>query len=56
MRVRIGSEQDDTLDSAYQYDFAKHMIVAADSAQVPDNFSGTVFHLKKKKQTRSIEG
>jgi uncharacterized protein YecT (DUF1311 family) len=45
----IGSEQDDVLESAYQDDFAKHMIVAADSAQVPDNFSGTVFSSEEEK-------
>jgi uncharacterized protein YecT (DUF1311 family) len=45
----IGSEQDDALESAYQDDFAKHMIVAADSAQVPENFSGTVFSSEEEK-------
>lgn len=45
----IASEQDDALQSAYQDDFAAHMIVAPHSEQVPDNFSGTVFASEEEK-------
>jgi hypothetical protein len=39
----INSEQNDVLESAYQDDFAKHMIVAANPTQVPEDFTGSVF-------------
>lgn len=45
----INSEQDDALDSAYQDNFAKHMIVAADPAQAPENFTGSVFSSEEEK-------
>jgi uncharacterized protein YecT (DUF1311 family) len=45
----INSEQSDTLESAYQDNFAKHMIVAADPAQAPENFTGSVFSSEEEK-------
>jgi hypothetical protein len=39
----INSERNDVLESAYQDDFAKHMIVAANPTQVPEDFTGSVF-------------
>jgi uncharacterized protein YecT (DUF1311 family) len=45
----INSEQNDALQSAYQNNFAKHMIVAADSAQTPENFTGSVFSSEEQK-------
>jgi hypothetical protein len=45
----IGSEEDDALESAYQDDFAAHMIVAPHSGEVPDTFNGTVFSSEKEK-------
>jgi uncharacterized protein YecT (DUF1311 family) len=45
----INSEQSDTLESAYQDNFAKHMIVAADPAQAPENFTGSVFSSEDEK-------
>jgi uncharacterized protein YecT (DUF1311 family) len=39
----INAEQSDALQSAYQDNFAKHMILAADPAQAPENFTGSVF-------------
>ncbi|HWY39996.1 MAG TPA: lysozyme inhibitor LprI family protein [Chthoniobacterales bacterium] len=43
------SEQDDALQPAYDDSFAKHMIVAADDKQVPENFTGSVFRSEKEK-------
>jgi hypothetical protein len=48
-RVKINSEQSDALDGAYQDNFAKHMIVAADPAQAPENFTGSVFSSEEEK-------
>jgi len=45
----INSEQDDVLGSAYDDDFAKHMIVAADDKQVPESFTGSVFRTAEEK-------
>lgn len=45
----INSEQSDALDGAYQDNFAKHMIVAADPAQAPENFTGSVFSSEEEK-------
>lgn len=45
----INSEQSDALESAYQDNFAKHMIVAADPAQAPENFTGSVFSAEEEK-------
>jgi uncharacterized protein YecT (DUF1311 family) len=45
----INSEQSDALESAYQDNFAKHMIVAADPAQAPENFTGSVFSSDEEK-------
>ena len=39
----------DSLQRAYQDDFAKHTIVAADPAQVPENFTGSVFSSEEEK-------
>jgi uncharacterized protein YecT (DUF1311 family) len=39
----------DSLQSAYQDDFVKHMIVAADPAQAPENFTGSVFSSEEEK-------
>jgi len=41
--------QSDALDGAYQDNFAKHMIVAADPAQAPENFTGFVFSSDEEK-------
>ena len=45
----INVEQSDALQSAYQDNFAKHMIVAADPAQAPENFTGSVFSSEQEK-------
>lgn len=45
----INSEQSDALESAYQDNFAKQMIVAADPAQAPENFNGSVFSSEEEK-------
>ncbi len=45
----INAEQSDALQSAYQDNFAKHMIVAADPAQAPENFTGSVFSSEEEK-------
>ena len=45
----IDAEQSDALQSAYQDNFAKHMIVAADPAQAPENFTGSVFSSEEEK-------
>ena len=45
----INSEQSDALESVYQDNFAKHMIVAADPAQAPENFTGSVFSSEEEK-------
>ncbi len=45
----INVEQSDALQSAYQDNFAKHMIVAADPAQAPENFTGSVFSSEEEK-------
>jgi len=42
-------EQSDALQSAHQDNFAKHMIVAADPAQAPENFTGSVFSSEEEK-------
>jgi len=45
----INSAQADSLESAYQDNFAKHMIVAAHSEQVPEDFNGSVFSSEEEK-------
>lgn len=45
----IDPEQADSLESAYQDNFAKHMIVAAHSEEVPKDFIGRVFSSEKEK-------
>jgi uncharacterized protein YecT (DUF1311 family) len=45
----INSEESDTLGSAYQDNSATHMIVAADPAQAPENFTGSVFSSEEEK-------
>jgi uncharacterized protein YecT (DUF1311 family) len=45
----INSEQSDALENAYQDNFAKHMIVAADPAQAPESFTGSVFSSQDEK-------
>jgi uncharacterized protein YecT (DUF1311 family) len=46
----INSEENfDALLTAYNDDFAKHMIVAADAAQAPEDFTGSVFPSEEKK-------
>jgi uncharacterized protein YecT (DUF1311 family) len=46
---KINSEQNDALQTAYDDNFAKHMIVAADPAQAPEDFSGSVFSSEQEK-------
>ena len=45
----INSEESDALGSAYQDNSATHMIVAADPAQTPENFTGSVFSSEEEK-------
>ena len=45
----INSEQADSLESAYQDNFAKHIIVAAHSEKVPEDFNGRVFSSEEEK-------
>jgi hypothetical protein len=45
----INSEQNDVLESAYQDDLAKHMMVAANRTQVPEDFTGSVFSSEAEK-------
>jgi uncharacterized protein YecT (DUF1311 family) len=45
----INSEQNDTLESAYQDDFAKHLIVAENPTQVSEDFTGSVFSSEAEK-------
>jgi uncharacterized protein YecT (DUF1311 family) len=45
----INSEQSDALESAYQDNFAKQIIVAPDPAQAPENFTGSVFSSEQEK-------
>jgi len=45
----INSEQSDALESAYQDNFAKRIIVAVDPAQAPENFTGSVFSSEQEK-------
>jgi hypothetical protein len=42
-------DQDDDLGSAYDDGFLKHIIVAADDKQVPEDFSGSVFRTEEEK-------
>ena len=46
---KIKSEDQDALTTAYQEDFARHMIVAADSTKVPENFTGSMFSSEEEK-------
>ncbi len=43
------TEEYDALQAAYQDDSAKHMIVAANPADVPENFTGSVFSSEDEK-------
>ena len=43
------TEEYDALQTAYQDDFAKHIIVAASPADVPENFTGSVFSSEQEK-------
>jgi uncharacterized protein YecT (DUF1311 family) len=45
----INSEQSDALGSAYQDNLGVHMIVAADPAQAPEDFTGSVFSSEEEK-------
>jgi uncharacterized protein YecT (DUF1311 family) len=45
----INSEQNDALESAYQDNFAKQIIVAPDPAKAPENFTGSVFSSEQEK-------
>ena len=45
----INSAQADLLESAYEDNFAKHMIVVAHSEQVPEDFNGRVFSSEEEK-------
>jgi uncharacterized protein YecT (DUF1311 family) len=45
----INSEQSDALESAYQDNLGVHMIVAADPAQAPEDFTGSVFSSEEEK-------
>jgi hypothetical protein len=42
-------DQDDDLGSAYDDGFLKHIIVAADDKQVPEDFTGSVFRTEEEK-------
>ena len=43
------TDEFDALQTAYQDEFAKHMIVAANPADVPENFTGSVFSSEQEK-------
>jgi uncharacterized protein YecT (DUF1311 family) len=43
------TEEYDALQTAYQDDSPKHMIVAASAADVPENFTGSVFSSEQEK-------
>ena len=43
------TDEYDALQNAYQHDFAQHMIVAASPADVPANFTGSVFSSEQEK-------
>jgi uncharacterized protein YecT (DUF1311 family) len=45
----ITSDQDDLLGTAYDDDFAKHIIVAHDGKQVPESFTGQIFRSEEEK-------
>jgi hypothetical protein len=44
------TEEYDALQNAYQDNFAKHMIVVADPAQAPKDFTGSVFSSEEEKE------
>lgn len=44
------TEEYDALQSAYQDNFAKHMIVAVDPAHAPEDFTGSVFSSEEEKE------
>jgi len=46
---KISSEQTDALQSSYDDNFAKHMIVATNPAQAPEDFTGSVFSSEEEK-------
>jgi uncharacterized protein YecT (DUF1311 family) len=46
---KVKSDDWDNFETAYNDNFAKHMIVAADDKQVPENFTGSVFHSEEEK-------
>jgi uncharacterized protein YecT (DUF1311 family) len=43
------TEEYDALENAYQHNFTEHVIVAAEPAQAPENFTGSVFSSEKEK-------
>jgi len=46
---KINSEQNDALQTEYDDNFVKHMIVVADPAQAPEDFTGSVFSSEEEK-------
>src|SRR5260370_32012408 len=46
---KVKSDDWDNLQSAYDDRFAKHMIVAADDKEVPENFTGSIFRSQEEK-------
>ena len=46
---KIKEDDWDNLQTAYNDDFAKHMIIAADDSQVPEDFTGSVFRSQEEK-------
>ena len=46
---KIKSEDQNALTTAYQEDFARHMIVAAGATKVPENSTGSVFSSEEEK-------
>ncbi|HST31417.1 MAG TPA: hypothetical protein VLK27_11330 [Chthoniobacterales bacterium] len=46
---RTNSDQDDAFQEAYNDDFTKHMIVAAEDKNVPEDFAGSIFRSEEEK-------
>jgi uncharacterized protein YecT (DUF1311 family) len=46
---RVKEDEWDNLEGAYDDSFAKHMIVAADDKDVPQNFTGSIFRSEEEK-------
>lgn len=49
------TDEYDAFQAAYQDESAKHMIVAASPADVPENFTGSVSHPNRKNSVPSIK-